>query len=269
MKYIILFYFIFTAYKTKAQELFVMTEPASNMPTGAVSIRTMNSFMFENDGTLNYHLMPEIMWGISAKWMLHLQSFNSNRKTGGLKTEGGSIYAKYRFFSSDEIHKHFRIAAYGRYSLNNADIHQEEIETMGHNTGYEAGIVATKLVNKVAISSTLSFEKALDNLDNNKFPSTQSDNATNYTLSIGKLIYPKKYTSLKQTNINVMLEFLGQRLNGNGKSSLDMVPSVQFIIYSQARIDIAYRRELYSNIYRTAPSGFMIKFEYTFFNLKK
>jgi hypothetical protein len=269
MKKYFLFILFIISLQIKAQELFVMTEPASNMPTGAIGLRVMNSFMYEKDGTPNYHIMPEIMWGATQKWMFHLQSFHSNRTTGGLKTEGGSVYGKYRFFSNDDIHKHFRMAAYGRYSINNADIHQEEIETMGHNTGYEAGIVATKLVNKVAVSSSLSFEKALNNLASNKFPITQSNNATNYTLSVGKLMYPKKYTSLKQTNINLMCEFLGQTLNSNGKSYLDAVPSIQFIIRSQARIDIAYRRELYSAMNRTAPNGFMIKFEYSFFNVTK
>ncbi len=269
MKKIIVFLLLATSIQSKAQELFVMTEPASNMPAGAIGVRAMNSFMYEKDGTLNYHIMPEIMWGISAKWMVHLQSFHSSRTTGGLKTEGGSIYAKYRFYSSDEMHKHFRMALYGRYSKNRADIHQDEIETMGHNTGYEGGIVATKLVNKVAVSSSLSFEKALNNMPDYKFPTTQSNNATNYTLSIGKLMYPKKYTSLNQTNINLMCEFLGQRLNANGKSNLDIVPSLQFIIRSQARIDLAYRKQLYSTMTRTAPNGFMVKFEYTFFNVTK
>jgi hypothetical protein len=201
--------------------------------------------------------------------MVHFQSYFSNRANESLKGEGGSIYAKHRIYSIDDIHKHFRLAAYARYSLNNADIHQEEIETMGHNTGFEAGLVATKLVNKVAISSSLSYEKALNNMPNYKFPTSQSNNATNYTLSIGKLVYPKTYTNLKQTNVNLMCEFLGQTLNGNGKSNLDIVPSLQFIIYSQARIDIAYRKQLYSSMTRTAPNGFMIKFEYTFFNVTK
>ncbi len=269
MKKIIVFLFLIACKQTNAQELFVMTEPASNMPSGSIAIRAMNSFMYENNGKLNYHIMPEIMWGANAKWMLHLQSYFSSRMNGNLKGEGGSLYAKYRIFTSDDIHKHFRIAVYARYSLNNADIHQEEIETMGHNTGYEGGLVATKLVNKVAVSSSVSFEKALNNMPNYKFPTTQSDNATNYTLSFGKLMYPKKYTTLKQTNINLMCEFLGQRLNANGKSYLDVVPSLQFIIRSQARIDFAYRKQLYSSMTRTAPNGFIIKFEYTFFNVTK
>jgi hypothetical protein len=64
-------------------------------------------------------------------------------------------------------------------------------------------------------------------------------------------------------------EFFGQTLNNNRKSYLDIVPSLQFIIRSQARVDVAYRKQLYSAMNRTAPNGFMIKFEYTFFNVTK
>jgi hypothetical protein len=61
--------------------------------------------------------------------------------------------AKYRFYSEDDLNSHFRMA-YGRYSFNRADIHQEQIEILGHNTGFETGIIATKLLKKVAISSS-------------------------------------------------------------------------------------------------------------------
>lgn len=261
--------FVFITSGAFSQELFVFTEPASNMPAKSLGFRDMNAFMFEKDGKLNYHNMPELMWGINKKWMVHAQAFISNRQEGGFEAEGGSLYAKYRFFSEDAIQSHFRMAVYGRYSLNRADIHQQEIETMGHNTGYEAGLIATKLLHKVAISSSLSYERALDNKPGYKFPTTESNSAMNYTLSMGKLMLPKVYTNFKQTNVNLMLEFLGQRLNDNGKSYLDIAPSVQFIINSQARIDIGYRRQLYSTMKRTAPNGVVIKFEYTFFNVFK
>lgn len=249
-----------------SQELFVMTEPASNMPAKSFGIRNMNAFMYEADGKLNYHNMPELMWGINKKWMLHVQGFISNRQGGDFEAEGGSLYAKYRFFSKDNLKSHFRMAFYGRYSINRADIHQQELETMGHNTGYETGFIATQLLHKVAISSSLSYERALDNNPNYKFPTAESNKAMNYTLSVGKLMLPKVYTSFKQVNVNLMLELLGQRLNQNGKSYLDIAPSVQFIINSQARIDLAYRQELYSSMLRTAPNGVILKLEYTFFN---
>jgi hypothetical protein len=268
-KLIVFIFLFFFTQKTYSQELFVFTEPASNMAAKSLGIRAMNSFMKEEDGSgINYHLMPELMWGINKEWMVHVQGFVSNRNKS-LVAEGGSFYAKYRFLSNDEVHSHFRMASYARYSFNNSDIHQEEIETMGHNSGYELGLIATQLLHKVAISSSVSFEKALDNSSSHKFPSSQANNALNYTLSVGKLVLPKEYTNYDQTNMNLMLELLGQRLNSNGKSFLDIAPSVQFIIKSQARIDLGYRKQLYSNMLRTAPNGFVVKFEYTLFNVWK
>ncbi len=266
MKKNLLFVFLLIYITGFSQELFVFTEPASNMPAKSFGIRDMNAFMYEKDGKLNYHNMPELMWGINKKWMVHAQGFISNRQDGGFETEGGSLYAKYRFFSQDDVQSHFRMALYGRYSLNRADIHQQEIETMGHNSGYEAGFIATQLLHKVAISSSISYERALDNKPNYTFPLTESNSAMNYTFSIGKLMYPKKYTNYNQTNINFMIELLGQRLNGNQKSYLDIGPSLQFIINSQARIDIGYRQQLYSTMERTAPNGMIFKLEYLFFN---
>jgi len=269
MHKIFLFISLFIFSTVFSQELFVFTEPASNMPAKSLGFRDMNGFFLEKDGKLNYHNMPELMWGINKKWMVHAQGFISNRQEGGFETEGGSLYAKYRFFSKDDLKSHFRMALYGRYSLNKADIHQQELETMGHNTGYEAGFIATQLLHKIALSSSLSYERALDNKPNYKFPISESNSAMNYTLSVGKLMLPKVYTSYKQVNVNLMLELLGQRLNENKKSYLDIAPSVQFIINSQARIDLAYRQELYSTMIRTAPNGVILKFEYTFFNAFK
>ena len=269
MKQFLVFVIMTISINVSAQELFVVTEPASNMPTGSIGVRLAQSLMKENyKPGYNYHIMPEIMWGANKNLMLHAAAFVSNRNKS-LVTEGGSIYAKYRFLSKDDLHKHFRMAAFGRVSLNNSDIHQEEINTMGHNSGYETGIVATQLINKIAISASSSFEKATNNSETYKFPASQSNSATNYTLSFGRLMYPNKYKSYKQTNINLMMEFMGQTLNRNGKSFLDIVPSLQFIINSQARIDVAYVKEIYSNMLRTAPNGLYLKLEYSFFNVTK
>lgn len=249
-----------------SQELFVYTEPASNMPSKSVGIRLTNMLMNDKeDKKLNYHLLPELMWGVNKNLMLHVEGFISNRDRK-LVTEGGSFYAKYRFLSKDDIHSHFRMAAYGRASYNNSTIHQDEIETNAHNSGYEAGLIATQLINKVAISASTSYEKAMDN-NQYKFPVAQSNSAVNYTLSVGKLMLPKEYTSYKQTNMNLMLEFIGQRLNGNGKHFIDMAPSIQFIFNSQTRVDIGYRKELTSTMNRQAPNGFLIRFEHLLFNV--
>ncbi len=251
------------------QELFVVTDPASNVPANSLAVNVMQSLFKEQMITgYNYHFMPEVTYGLNQNLMFRGSAFISNR-SNQLYAEGGSFMAKYRFYSDDDLNSHFRMAAYGRYSFNRADIHQEQIEILGHNSGFETGIIATKLIKKLAISSSVSFEKALDNKPDFPFPDNLGDNATNYTLSFGRLMYPKKYTSFKQTNINLMVEFVGQTINDSGKSYLDVVPAIQFIFNSQARLDLAYRHELHSSMIRSAPNGFYLNLYYTFFNLIK
>jgi hypothetical protein len=252
----------------QAQELFVYTEPASNMPAGSLGVRFGNLLMDErNSGKYEYHLIPELMWGANKHLMLHADGFISNNKN--LSFEGGSFYAKYRFLTRDQVHNHFRMAAYGRISFNNSAVHQEEIDLYGHNSGYQAGLVATQLLYKIALSANASYMHATDNGSKNKFPQSQSSNAVSYSLSAGRLMLPKEYTNYKQTNVNLMLEILGQTLSGKGTSYLDIAPALQFIFNSQARIDIGYRQQLYTSMYRTAPNGFLLRFEYLFFNAFK
>jgi hypothetical protein len=109
-----------------AQELYSVTEPASNMAAGSIGFRIDNSIMDEiKSSRINYHLIPEILIGVSKKLMLQGNLVFSNRNDRFVR-EGGSVYAKYRFLSNDGIQKHFRMAAFGRFSFNNSDIHQEE-----------------------------------------------------------------------------------------------------------------------------------------------
>ncbi|GEO08061.1 hypothetical protein SAE01_05570 [Segetibacter aerophilus] len=250
------------------QELYVFTEPASNMAAKSIGLR-MNNFIMKQQArsSTNYNLVPEIMVGVSKKIMVHGDAFLSNRN-GGLATEGGSIYMKYRFLSNDDIQKHFRMAVFGRYSFNNSHIDQEEINLYGRNTGFETGIVATQLLHKVALSSAVSFLKAADNGSHNKYPyGSNNSKAVNYTLSAGKLLLPKEYTDYKQTNVNLMLELLNQYNIGSGKYYMDVTPSVQLIFNSVARIDVGYRQQLSSTYLRTAPNGLFIRLEYNFFNV--
>ena len=266
MKWLCIGFCLFVVQKNVSQELFVLTDPASNIPANTLSVRLSQSVFAEKFVPgYNYHAMPELTYGLNKNLMFRATAFVSNR-SNSLVSEGASFYSKFRFYSEDDINSHLRFAAFGMYSFNNSDIHQEQIEIMGHNTGVELGLIATKLIKKVAISTSLSFEKAFDNKPNYDFPDAFGNTATNYTLSVGKLVYPKKYTSYKQTNINLMVEIVGQTINRNGKSFVDVAPAIQFIINSQARIDFAYRRELLSSMLRTAPNGFYINLEYNFFN---
>lgn len=268
MKYLSIIFLVLVSYNIDAQELFVVTEPASNVPAGSIGVRVGQSLMKNQLGSGSmYNLTPEVTWGINKNIMVRSSAFLSNQESGlGLK--GGGVYAKYRFFSIDDLQSHFRMAAFGRYSYNNSYFNQEAIDLMGGNSGYEAGIVATQLIHKLALSTSVSYVSALNNSEYD-FPEFLGKDAINYTFSVGKLMYPKKYTSFKQTNINAMLELTGQTITENGKSYLDVVPSIQFIINSQARIDLAYKKELYSSLQRVATDGFFLKLEYTFFNVTK
>ena len=260
----------FLSLSCKAQELYSATEPASNMAAGSIGFRFDNLIMNEiNSSKINYHLIPEIIVGVSKKLMVQGNVFFSNRNKQ-FACEGGSLYAKYRFLSNDAVQRHFRMAAFGRISRNNSDIHQEEINMYGHNSGFEAGVVATQLLRKVALSSSLSILKASDNGNNNKYPyGSKNRKAVNYTFSIGKLMLPKEYKDYKQTNINLMVEFLTQLNTGSGKYYMDIAPSVQMIFNSQSRVDIGYRNELSSTLLRTAPNGFFVRLEHNFFNVFK
>lgn len=260
---------LITAKNANAQELFIYTEPASNMPAKSVGIRLSNWLMEEKSSkNVNYHFLPEMMWGVNKNLMLHVEGFLSNRSKK-ISPEGVAGYAKYRFFSNDKVYQHFRMAAFVRFSINNSEIHEEEIETNGHNSGYEMGIIATQLLHKQAISATVSYEKAFGNAGGNEFPRYQDSRAINYTLSTGRLLLPRNYTSYKQTNLNVMVELLGQSLPEKGKSFMDITGSIQLIFNSQTRVDIGYKRELYSNMLRTAPNGFLLRVEHLLFNAIK
>ena len=258
--------FLFAVKFSAAQELFVFTEPASNMAAKSIGIRANNYLMFNKaTGKPSYHLVPELMWGVSKRIMIHGEAFLSNRN-GRFVSEGGGVYAKFRFYSVDDVHSHFRVAAFGRYSFNNSDVHQQAIDLFGHNSGYEVGLVATKLVNKVALSATASALHATNNGQEKFIYSDAKRNAINYTVSVGKLMLPKQYTSYNQTNVNFMVEMLGQTNVNSGKSFLDIAPSVQFIFLSRMRLDAAYRFPLVKDLSRTTPGGVFVRLEYNIFN---
>lgn len=259
--------FILAGIKGQSQELYVYTEPASNMAAKSIGFRLTNNFM-RTAGTQQYTYMagPEVMLGISKSIMLHGEVFLSNREDD-FKVNGGSIYFKYRFFSEDEVHSHFRMAAYIRVAVNNTHIHQPAIDMLGMNSGTETGLIATKLQNKVALSATVSHLYAADNSKGNKFYyGDKNRHAVAYTLSAGRLMLPKEYTSYNQTNVNLMAEMLGQTNLASGKTFVDLAPSVQFIFKSRMRLDLGYRFALVKELQRTSEDGVLVRFEYNIFN---
>lgn len=253
----------------QAQELFSYSEPASNMAANSVGLRLTENIMNQKSTNIYNHLLvPEIMLGISRKIMIHTDGFFSNLN-GSFNLNGGSLYLKYRFYSIDDIHSHFRMAVFTKYAINNLSVKQSSIDLGGQHSGFEMGLVSTKLINKVALSSSVSFLNAQDNSNGNKFIIVDDNNrnAINYTFSIGKLMLPKEYVSYNQMNLNAMVEVLGQANLSSGTSNLDIAPAIQFIIKSKMRIDFGYRIPLSNKLYRENPEGGMVRFEYNLFNV--
>lgn len=251
-----------------AQELFVFSEPASNMASKSIGLRLNNYLLKQNNNSgYAYLIAPEIMMGLSKKIMVHAEGFFSNRDSN-FKFDAASFYIKYRFYSEDDVHSHFRIAAYSKAAVSNMFIHHQAIDLSGSNSGYEAGLVATKLINKVAISAGSSFVHVLDNSDVKKYYFT-GRNAVLYNISLGKLLLPKEYINYNQLNVNGMIEMLGETKLYSGNTFMDVAPSLQFIIKSRMRIDAGYRFAVIKQLQRKNNSVFLIRLEYNIFNAYK
>lgn len=247
-----------------AQELFVNTEPASNMATRSLGIRLENQ-AYANNGVKNRSTL-EVMYGQSKYLMLHASAYTSDYYTPGTKFEGVSTYAKYRFLSVDSVQSHFRGAAFFKASLISNPLINQEITLEGDNTGFQAGFVFTRLAHKLALSGSASYLHGINRGDNYFQPGFARDEVA-YTLSAGYLLLPRVYENYNQTNMNVYMELLGKNAPGYGQSYLDAAPAVQLIFNSVFRVDLSYRIPVYNQMLRTSNNTFLIRLEYNLFNV--
>lgn len=256
---------LMAGFSTFAQELYVATEPASNMPTGGIALRMSQEGGFRNG--FQSRLVPEVMVGLDKNLMMHASAYVSDFFQDKYKMEGWSTYAKYRFLSIDSTQRHFRGAVFAKYSSSNNPILYQEINLEGNNSGWQAGVVFTQLLHKLALSGSLSYLKALDNRDGNMLHEHIPTESIGYTFSSGLLVYPKVYRDYKQTNINLYLEFLGKSNPGRNEHVMDAAPAVQFIINSNLRIDVSQRLQLWSSMTRNGKNMFLVRLEYNLFNV--
>jgi hypothetical protein len=248
-----------------SQELYVNTEPASNMATGSLGLRVENQGFFKPD--YKNRSTFEAMYGLSRKIMIHGSLYTSNYYSSGQHFEGGSVYAKYRFLSIDTVQKHFRGAFFAKASSINNPLPNQEISLEGDNSGIQSGVVFTQLLHKLAISGSAGYLRAFDNRGGYDLPVSQARNAAAYTLSAGYLLFPKNYRDYQQTNVNLYVELLGKTNPGHSQSYLDAAPAVQFIFNSVCRLDLSYRTPIYNDIVRNTKNMYLIRLEYNFFNL--
>lgn len=254
--------------RATAQELFVYSDPASNPAKGNMSLRLgWQKALEKSPGGVEQAFVPELSLGLTKKFMLRVTGF-VNARDGRLRAEGMSLYGKYRFHSTDDVHRHFRMAVYARAAINSSSVMQLAIDPGMMNSSLESGFVATGLINRLALSGSLSFLHALNNTGKfgSSFPSDRR-NAIAYTLSAGRLMLPLQYADYDQVNVNLMLECPGQTNLETGESFVDLAPSVQFIVKSRMRFDLGYRFPLINDLQRPVARMLLLRFEYNLFNV--
>ncbi len=250
-----------------AQELFPFSEPASNMPSKAIGVRITNEIM--RGPNSNYRFSPEVMVGHNKNFMSHAQAYFSNMDQN-FRFEGMSAYAKYRFLSIDEVQSHYRMAAFTKLSWSKRPTYSRDLNLDGDNSGMQAGIIATQLIHKLAISGSLSYSTPFKQ-DSKQLPGFESpSDFVNYSLSSGYLLLPFVYKNYKQPNFNLYVEAFGKTALNNGDSYIDLAPSIQFILNSRTRIDFGYKFEVAGGITnRYNKDMFMLRAEFNFFNALK
>lgn len=222
-----------------------------------------------HSASLRQRHMPEVMLGLNKNWMIHGSLNFSDMHGEGFIWEGARFYAKYRFLSKDEVHKHFRMAAFGAVAYSRNHLDHNELNLMGDQSGVQYGLIATQLWNKLAISGTGSVVEILNKKRWQKpEPSLYAFRAFQYSLSAGFLVLPVTYKDYDQTNVNLYLELLGSRnLNYSGEGYyVDLAPSIQAIFKSTGKLNIGYRFQLESDIYRLSRRSFMVSYEHIFLN---
>jgi hypothetical protein len=254
-----------SCFRLTAQELYVFSEPASNMPANSIAAKIgFRSPVSQYNNYFRQRYMPEIMFGINKNLMIHASNTFSDFYSPSVRWESAKIYAKYRFFSSDDIHRHFRMAAFAEGAYTRNPFLYGEINLDGDNSGIQGGLIATQLVNKLAISTTVSLVKVLSKKGSHMEHETHSREALQYSLSAGYLLFPFHYTDYKQTNVNLYVEMLGMQGLKRNHYMLDLAPAVQLIFNSNFKINAGYRVQLTGNMLRVGEKNWVIGVERTF-----
>ena len=285
------------------QELYPLNEPASNVPKGAIGVRVFNQSYLEGNTVRSLDAL-RIMYGVLPRLTVmatistsnhHGTDFPSNLaththtgnqtvfSTGSYKVgipypylfNGISMYAKYRFISSDGQNSHFRMTAYGAYSYLNVAHDEAEPNLLDDTKGYGGGLITTYLKNRFALSLTSGViipqqhtGSIPDPYGTGLIPTElKYGRAVEYNLSFGYLLFPRKYTDYKQTNWNLYMEFMGKSYQqaqiiqygvkdvpistpllqkGN---YVDACPGIQAIIQSNLRIDFSVKLPMINKSY--------------------
>jgi len=255
------------------QELYVFSEPASNVPAHSLSVKLTNHFVTSDKiyGRFSNRLMSQVYLGVSKKFMVAAGGTFANMHTPNFRYESVNLYAKYRFLSKDELHKHFRMAVFAEASSTRAPFHYDEITLMGDKSGVELGVIATQLWHKLALSGTVAHTQVLHESRTNKvlYIPARNYQSMNYAISAGYLVLPKEYKDYRQTNLNLYAELLAQQTLDRSTYFVDLATAMQLIFNSNAKLNLGYRVQLGGNMQRMTSNSWLISFERTFLGALK
>jgi hypothetical protein len=316
--WVIVFLSILTFTDSFSQELFPNTEPASTIPKKVAWFRQINEMYKDINGHSRYYAGFRLMYGLTKRFTVmttigasnhHFKTIPSNF-TGYITNhhtlkypaypfliEGVNWYVKYRLVNFDGEQKHLRIAAYAETAKAFVAHTEGESNIMTENSGYGGGLIFTRLYKRFAASVTWGFvrSKPYKQKDQYHTLSFQAGYVKNYDVSFGYRLYPKKYDSYKDVNVNIYAEFLNRDYSA-AKISYDGVPysytylqnsgvqgtqytynglianryselrtSFQFIMNSTNRLDIGVAVPVYSRSYLHDYPLLYINFQKTFF----
>lgn len=253
-----------------AQELYVYSEPASNMPARSIGVKASSKWLRNAmNGRVENRQTADLGFGLNKNLMIHAATSFSDMYSSSLRVEGVRTYAKYRFYTSDGMYSHFRMAAFAEAAYSRNTSPWDEISLEGDQSGLRAGLIATQLMHKLAISGTLGYTESLQKGKKSLTGPYVPYQALGYSLSAGYLVLPKKYTGYGQTNLNLYVELLGQNTLDKKRSYLDLAPAAQLIFDSQAKLNLGYRFQLSGDMNRMAKQSWMLSFEWLFLNAFK
>ncbi|MDX2246808.1 MAG: hypothetical protein SF052_08550 [Bacteroidia bacterium] len=240
MKGFLFFLLLSGLIQTHAQELFIHTEPASNLPKGVTAVRAFSELYKEGPYLRSVNVL-RATYGISPSWTVWAQVNISDHHgrllpEGFVDDEGGiphthdistgvplpmlfngfHFYTKYLFLKKDGRNQHFRMAAFAEGSTSFAAHDEAEPSLLDDNAGVGAGVIMTELYHRFAASLTLGGIVAADYREKDTGLRIRYGRAVNYNLSLGYLLFPFQYKNYKQTNVSLYLEFLG-RSSGQGQ----------------------------------------------------
>lgn len=274
-----------------AQELFPLFEAASSVPKNVLGVRLhgntyeeLNEFRSMGALKLMYGLSGNVSVSLTGSMSNHHDKklpanliththegtqtiYQTNEFQRGLnypyRINGGMLNIKYRFLSLDEKNKHFRMAVYGEGSYIESAHDEAEPTLMDDTKGIGAGIIATYLNHHTAVSFSGGkivpgsySEVAPDPAGGDLHTKITYGKAITYNLSLGYLLFPFKYKSYSDVNINIYTEFMGKSYKAaeiiqndvnvvpetnllKAGSYIDVYPGIQAIIKSNLRIDFS------------------------------